>query len=470
MIIEKLSQRIGVKANLQLYCDYQREQETQEFSFKTMDQIILESTDLNEFYNEVVDKLKREMEEFEARGSGWRLIEIKYLELRINKYNPLRGSSYIDLPKMIEVKKAVINVKNLDDNKCFMWVILSALHPADDHVDRISKYKPYENELNFEGIEFPVKMEDRVFKRELGGDDGNIDVIPNNEEKYISFSKEVGAKMVDVKEGKQVKISGIKLRFLDSFRFMASSLDNLVKNVKEFRETSKYFPKDKLNLVTRKGVYPYDYMDSWQKCDETKLPKQKDFYNKMNESDISLEDYKYAKNAWNAFNIKTLGEYSDLYVKTDILILADIIEHFRDVCLKTYNLDPAWYFTAPGLSWDAMLKTTKIELEMLDDYNMVLMLEKGTRGGISQCCNRHGKANNKYMNNYNKNKGSNYLMYLNANNLYGWAMSQYLPYEGFKWGSKDVTKISDDSDKGYIIECDLQYPEYLHNFHSDLPL
>ncbi|GFW62178.1 uncharacterized protein TNCV_1686091 [Trichonephila clavipes] len=126
MVIEKLSQRVGVKANLQLYCHYQREQETQEFSFKTMNQIILECTDLNEFYNEVVvDKLKREKEEFEARGSGWRLIEIKYLELRINKYNPLRGSSYIDLPRRIKAKKAVINVKNLDHNKCFMWAILS---------------------------------------------------------------------------------------------------------------------------------------------------------------------------------------------------------------------------------------------------------------------------------------------------------------------------------------------------------
>ncbi|GFY19286.1 uncharacterized protein TNCV_4126731 [Trichonephila clavipes] len=137
--------------------------------------------------------------------------------------------------------------------------------------------------------------ESHLFIRELGGDDGNIDVIPNNEEKYISFSKEVGARMVDVKEGKQVKISGIKLRILDYFKFMASSLDNLAKNVKEFRETSKYIPKDKLNLVTRKGVYPYDYMDSWQKCDEIKLPRQKDFYSKMNESDISLEDYKHAK-------------------------------------------------------------------------------------------------------------------------------------------------------------------------------
>ncbi|GBN36509.1 hypothetical protein AVEN_10571-1 [Araneus ventricosus] len=103
---------------------------------------------------------------------------------------------------------------------------------------------------------------------------------------------------------------------------------------------------------------------------------------------------------------------------------------------------------------------------------MVLMLEKDTRGGISQCCNRYGKANNKYMKDYDKTKESNYLMYLDANNLYGWAMSQFLPYGGFKWGNTniDVTKIPDDSDKGFIIECDLQYPEYLHHLHSDLPL
>ncbi|GFY45602.1 uncharacterized protein TNIN_106371 [Trichonephila inaurata madagascariensis] len=119
-----------------------------------------------------------------------------------------------------------------------------------------------------------------------------------------------------------------------------------------------------------------------------------------------------------------------------------------------------------------MLKTTGIELELLTDYNMNLKLEKGTRGGVSQCCNRYGKANNKYMKNYDKSKESNYLMYLDNNNLYGWAMSQFLPYADLKWTNTniDVTQIPDDADKGYILECDLQYPEYLHNLHSDLPL
>ncbi|GFX51159.1 uncharacterized protein TNCV_2735101 [Trichonephila clavipes] len=310
-----------------------------------------------------------------------------------------------------------------------------------------------------------------LFIRELGADNEPTDVIPSTDEKYISFSKEVGSKTAVV-AGKNVKIPGKKLRFVDSFRFMNSSLDSLAKNVKEFRETAKYFPKDKLDLVTRKGVYPYDYMDSWEKYEETRLPNKKEFYSKLNEVDISDEDYEHAKTVWKAFDIKNLGEYSNLYVKTDVLILADVMEHFRDVCMDTYNLDPAWYFSAPGLSWDAMLKTTKVRLELLDDYDMILMLEKGTRGGISQCCNRYGKANNKYMNDYNESKESNYLMYLDANNLYGWAMSQCLPYGGFRWGDNDVdvTKIPDDAVVGCIIECDLEYPEYLHDLHSDLPL
>jgi hypothetical protein len=115
-----------------------------------------------------------------------------------------------------------------------------------------------------------------------------------------------------------------------------------------------------------------------------------------------------------------------------------------------------------------MLKMTKVKLELLTDYDMLLMIENGIRGGISPCCNRYGKANNKYMKNYDKTKESKYLMYLDANNLYGWAMSQFLPYGGFKW--TDVRNISDDSETEYILEVDLEYPKELHDKHKDLPL
>ncbi|XP_023213406.1 uncharacterized protein LOC111616210 [Centruroides sculpturatus] len=126
-------------------------------------------------------------------------------------------------------------------------------------------------------------------------------------------------------------------------------------------------------------------MDSWEKCEMDKLPSKQEFYSILNECDISDKDYEHAQNVWEAFRIRNMEEYSDLYVKTDVLILADIFENFRDVCLKTYKLDPAWYYTAPGLSWEAMLKMTDVMLDLISDYDMILMIENGIRGGISQC-------------------------------------------------------------------------------------
>jgi hypothetical protein len=122
------------------------------------------------------------------------------------------------------------------------------------------------------------------------------------------------------------------------------------------------------------------------------------------------------------FQIKNLQEFTNLYNKVDILLLADVMENFRDIALKTYKLDPAWYFTTPGFAWDCMLKMTKQKLELLTDYDTVLVIEKGIRGGISQCSNRYSRANNKYMGiKYNENIESVFIEYLDANNLYGWA-------------------------------------------------
>ena len=171
-----------------------------------------------------------------------------------------------------------------------------------------------------------------------------------------------------------------------------------------------------------------------------------------------------------------MGEYHDLYLASDILLLADVFENFRKTCLKYYKLDPCHYFTSPGLSWDAMLKMTNIKLELMTDIDMFQFIEKGLRGGISYIANRHGEANNKYMKEYDEKAPSKYIMYLDANNLYGWAMSQYLPTGGFRWMTQkqidkiDLTKYKEDSDKGIILEVDLEYPEELHDLHNDYPL
>ncbi|XP_025206925.1 uncharacterized protein LOC112602817 [Melanaphis sacchari] len=220
---------------------------------------------------------------------------------------------------------------------------------------------------------------------ELGHDTQAINVIPNSEEKYISFSKYVS--------------NTFSMRFIDTFRFMASSLSSLSKNLvtpglENFRETAKVFNKVDMSLVTRKGVYPYEYTDSWSRLDEERLPRKSDFYSTLNESGIKEEEYTHAKEVWDHFGCKTLGEYSDLYLKIDVLLLADVFENFRDVCIKTYNLDAVYYFTAPGLSFDAMLKFTRKKLELLSDYDMLLMYENGIRGGLVQASMRHAKANN----------------------------------------------------------------------------
>ena len=287
----------------------------------------------------------------------------------------------------------------------------------------------------------------------------NINAIPNNMEKYMAF------------------MLGNHLTFLDSFQFMSSSLEKLVGNLpkESLKYTSKIFKGTKFDLMVRKGVYPYDYMDSFDKFNSP-LPKKEEFYSILNNEHISDENYKHAQNVWNTFNLKNMGEYHDLYLQSDILLLTDVFENFRKTCLEYYKLDPCHYFTSPGLSWDAMLKMTDIKLELMTDVDMFQFIEKGLRGGISYIANRYGKANNKYMKDYKKDKPSKYIMYLDANNLYGWAMSQYLPTGGFKWlkqnkiDNLDLKKYDKENKKGIILEVDLEYPEKLHDLHNDYPL
>ena len=263
----------------------------------------------------------------------------------------------------------------------------------------------------------------------------NIDCIPNNEEKYISFSKTIVTGQYTNKKG-EVKDKTFKIVFKDSLKFMSSSLGALVNNLPKdaFKNLLKYFTPKQAEILKQKGFYPYEYMDSEEKFNDTKIPPREAFYSKLSDRGIKEKDYNHAWNVWNSFKMKTFKEYHELYNITDVLLLADVFENFRDLCLKIYGLDPVYYFTAPGLAWDACLKITDIELELLSDSNMLLMFEKGIRGGISIISNRYGEANNKYMRKgFNKNKPSKYLMYLDANNLYGCAMSEKLPTHGFKW-------------------------------------
>ena len=309
-----------------------------------------------------------------------------------------------------------------------------------------------------------------LFIKNLGYTDGNIDCIPNNEEKYISFTKNTVVGSYTNKEGKTKSIKH-KIRFIDSFKFMSTSLESLVNNLPDdaFNNLERYYKGEKLSLVKGKGVYPYEYMDSLERFKENKLPPKEAFYSRLTGEGISDEDYERAKKVWKVFGMKTLHDYHDLYNVTDVLLLADVFENFRNICMENYKLDPAHYFTAPGLAWDACLKITGVELELLSDIDMLLMIEKGIRGGVSMISNRHGKANNKYMGeSFIDTMISIYIMYLDANNLYGWAMSKLLPTHGFEW--MKVDELETWELYSCILEVDLEYPKNLHDLHNDYPL
>ena len=319
-----------------------------------------------------------------------------------------------------------------------------------------------------------------LFIKKLGSSNKKetIECIPNNEEKYITFTKTIITGQYTNKKGES-KNKTFNIVFKDSLKFMSSSLGALVNNLPKngFKNISKYYTPEEVELIKQKGFYPYEFMDTEEKFNDTKLPPREAFYSKLSGKGISEKDYKHACNVWNTFKMKTFKDYHKLYNETDVLLLADVFENFRNLCLKIYRLDPVYYYTAPGLAWDACLKMTNINLELLSDPNMLLMFEKGIRGGISIISNRYGEANNKYMGNrFNKNKLSKYLMYLDANNLYGSAMSEKLPIHSFKWlTSGEMEKLFNNrvvqiwEKTPCILEVDLEYPENLHDLHNDYP-
>ena len=729
------------------------------YSFASKMEIVTESTDLSDLYNTMTSRIFELIQNFNNRGSGWQFDRVEHLDININPYNPLSASSYIELPKSLARKKAIINVQNENDNECFKWAVTSAVFPAKEHGERLSKQMREDSEkFDWTGIKFPVSLkqidkfekqnnyainvfgcesveypvdvvyplriskkneqvinlllianeetnhycwiknmsrllskninnhqhkrhfcyrclnsfqsekslnkhteycqnneavkiempfpeniqfknfykkqrvpfvvyadfecftekidtcqpddsksftnqyqkhkpsgysylikcfddnlfspklvkytaespdedipqlfveslekdikeiynrfkkpkkmvmtqEDKIdfrrathchiceeelkdtddenyrvvrdhchltgkfrgaahnmcnlkfrlpkfypvifhnlsgydshlFIKNLGKSEGKIDCIPNNEEKYISFTKEILVDKFIDKEGEEVEVKR-KIRFIDSFKFMATNLDSLVKNLPKdsFKNITEFYEGDELKLLLRKGVFPYDWFDKFGKLSSTSLPPKEAFHSVLNDSGITDEDYQHAQKVWEIFDMKTMRDYHDLYLKSDVLLLSDVFENFRDVCISNYSLDPMFYYTAPGLAWDACLKITKVKLELFEDYEMLMMVEKGIRGGVSMISTRYGKANNPYMKDYDPDQPTKYISYLDANNLYGWAMCKPLPTKGFRWMIKE--ELKDWKSMPCILEVDLTYPEKLHDLHNDYPL
>ena len=765
-IINIMNSNRNIKVMLYLNCLMKRLDSggfttIKQFAFHSKNnKIILESTDIDEIYQEMIDEIEEEIQKVEeSEFSGWEFLEVENLTLHVSKWDPLNAGSYIDLPEALKNKKAIINMKN-KDNECFKWCVLRALNPKDTNPDRIDKdLKSKQDTLNMEGIRYPANSRDidrfesqnpeisisllgynkderiyplkiskytgskhditlllikdgenshyclvknvsallasqinnhkgsrniclncfngfntkdalnkhmeycynnecvkinmpppntylrfknflhsekapfaiyadfeslikpmdncdpdpnksytkkyqkhepisfsyyiksfnenvyesrlrkyiqektedpdamdifikwleedvkaianikpkkmifteedqkqfnnasdcwickealendrvrdhchftgryrgaahnkcnlkyrkpnsiSVFFHNLAGYDSHLFIkkigcsdnkketlkcIPNNEEKYISFTKYIITGQYTNKKG-EVKDKSFDIVFKDSLKFMSSSLGVLVNNLPKdaFKNLLKYYAEEQAELIKQKGFYPYEYMDSIEKFKDEKPPPQKVFYSKLSGKGITKKDYQHVRNVWNTFNMKTFKDYHELYNKTDVLLLADVFENFRDLCLKIYGLDPVHYYTAPGLAWDACLKMTNIELELLNDPDMLLIFEKGIRGGISIISNRYGEANNKYMKGFNRKKPFKYIIYLDINNLYGLAMSGKLPTHGFKWLTSgemenlyknQVVQVWEKTP--CILEVDLEYPENLHDLHD----
>ena len=332
-----------------------------------------------------------------------------------------------------------------------------------------------------------------VFFHNLGGYDSHI--IFNNLNKVSVNEPSIIAKAIE----RFVSFNIGKLHFKDSLQFLNSSLDKLTSNLaakavngigledvfpnlhNRFKEKWNHLPFRAFKMLTRKGVYPYTYMDNFEKFSETSLPSREKFYNDLSKEHISDDDYNFIHELWKTFQLKNLGELHDLYMETDVLLLADSFEQFREFSLLKYRLDPAHYNTAPSLSWSAALLYTKQRLEIPRDPNMHLFFDKGMRGGASQVATPWAQANHEGIEEkFNKEFKRAYIVMFDCNNQYGWAMSEFLPTGGFKWFKMKseslqywrnfILQQNDCQENGFFFEVDLEYPEHLHDNHDQYPL
>ena len=309
-----------------------------------------------------------------------------------------------------------------------------------------------------------------------------ISIIPQNSERFISLSIGFHIKSYKNQAGKKCNIYE-HMRFIDSLKFMMAPLSNLADNLPDDKfqlldnEFSDYTIQQ-CQLLHRKGYYPYSHAKSFDIFEETELPPLNMWKSSLRDGEIEITEteLKKANEVFSVFNCQNFGEYHDIYLKTDTLVLACVFEAFRDICYGTYGLDPAQYYTASNLAGDAFLKVCKAPIQLLPDRSMIEMTESLIRGGVTSVFEKRlFTANNKYVRPYNKNEPSTYGFMIDANNLYGGVMMKsHLPLKDFCFKEDisiaQILATPGNSEKGYILEVDLSYPDALHDFHKDFPL
>jgi hypothetical protein len=328
-----------------------------------------------------------------------------------------------------------------------------------------------------------------------------VTVVPSNTEKYLSFTLKVP---ISTESGEVVMMSAV---FIDSFQFMSRSLSNLADTLddndfaavkSEVSNVAGHWDglfvaalddDEKLRLLRRKGVFPYSHLTDANTFDETRLPPPAAFYNDLTGEEVGAADYDHAESVWHGFTMTKFSQFHDIYLITDCLLLMLVFERFRLTCQAAYDLDPLNYLTTPSLSWDACLKMTGVELELIACPLQMSFFEDSIRGGLSQITTRYARANNENVAIYfgdepigfDEAKPRSFITYLDVNNLYGTAMCESLPYRNFEWidlSTKDakeevlngVMSAENDDEVGMTLEVTLIYPKHLHDVHNDLPL
>ncbi|XP_015781336.1 uncharacterized protein LOC107359368 [Tetranychus urticae] len=305
--------------------------------------------------------------------------------------------------------------------------------------------KNYDGHLLIEGINA------KIFNTE-------INLIAQTMEKYIGW------------------FSG-NFAFLDSFAFLPASLNTLSNDLSQeekYDMLRQHWKIEDLSDLCGKAALPYEYLDSYEKYDEEKLPPIECFYSSLTDSNITDEMYHRLERIWKQFDCRTMKDLIDIYLKLDVYMLAAVFENFRETSIKDFGIDPPHYMSVPGLSINSAVKMLGIDLELFIEIDMYLMIENGIRGGFTTTVKRHAVAENSETSANISPEQETWLLYLDVNNLYGHAMMQMLPIGDYNWVRKinfeNIMATSDEADKGYILEVDLEYPKELHDSHNDFPL
>ena len=381
---------------------------------------------------------------------------------------------FTEKPYIYKILKENFN-KPIESNPDLTKFNINTCHLCDKKI----KKKPVKNHCHFTskmlGYAHNKCNLKYKFKKDNVNDDYLINVFAHNSQNFDqsfllralqNLDNKIPFSCLPRNSNKFISLQIGSFIFNDSYLFLNKSLDYLTGAIDDIDRISlkQEFGEENYQLLTKKGIYPYNYFNSTKKYNEEKLPNKEEFFNKINNKDISDEDYNHAQAVFEKFKCKNLLNYSILYLKTDICHLSDVFQKFSKFAYEIYELDPRSSFTLPGFSWQAMLKMIKIELELISDPDVYLFLMDTIRGGISVCNKKHVIADNKYINENTKN--NKYLLYLDANNLYGYSMIQSLPYKNFKWSNN----LTLDKLQTGIYEVDIEIPTNLHDKFKDYPL